>query len=100
MDWYDILCLHLRVSETIRVWFATKVLLAHPHRFSEYLLECPSADVRASFSKIIIFLSHYALMEETQVEVQQSSGKSSLESGMRTNPNHCLYAQVVPVKHQ
>lgn len=74
MDWYDILCLHLRVSEAIRIWFATKVLLAHPHRFSEYLLECPSADVRAAFSKIIIFLSHYALMEETQVEVQQSSG--------------------------
>ena len=100
MDWYDILCLHLRVSEQIRVWFATKVLLAQPHRFSEYLLECPAADVRAAFSKIIIFLSHYALMEETQVEVQQTSGMIRFCSLLRLIQTNFYSSKAIPVKHR
>ena len=51
LDWYDILSQHLRCSVQTRAWFCSKVLFAHPGRFSEYLLECPSAEVRNSFSR-------------------------------------------------
>ena len=35
-----------RCSATSRAWFANNVLFAQPSRFSEYLLECPSPEVR------------------------------------------------------
>ena len=44
-DWYDALGIHLRHSRQVRNWFAQHALFAHPGRFSEYLLECPSTEV-------------------------------------------------------
>ena len=35
-----------RCSATSRAWFANNVLFSQPSRFSEYLLECPSPEVR------------------------------------------------------
>lgn len=60
-EWYDALCIHLRSSCNVRRWFANNVLFSHPHRFCEYLLECPSTEVRSAFVKIIVFLAHFAL---------------------------------------
>lgn len=71
-EWYEALSLHLKVHESIRTWFATNVLLCHPHRFGEYLLECPSADVRSAFARLIVFLAHYALQDSTQIEIHSS----------------------------
>ena len=48
-EWYDALYLLLRCSRNVRKWFAQNVLFAHPSRFAEYLLECPSSEV-SSFS--------------------------------------------------
>ncbi|XP_054167467.1 probable ubiquitin carboxyl-terminal hydrolase FAF-X [Oppia nitens] len=87
LDWYEILTLHLKVSESIRMWFITKVLLAHQNRFSEYLLECPSADVRVAFSKIIIYLAHFTLMDGSQVDIQQSSHQNETSP---INLSNCL----------
>ena len=44
-EWYDALSVHLQHSKNVRNWFAQNILFAHPHRFSEYLLECPSSEV-------------------------------------------------------
>ena len=44
-EWYDALSIHLRHSKNVRQWFAQSVLFAHPSRFAEYLLECPSSEV-------------------------------------------------------
>uniref|UniRef100_T1IZS4 ubiquitinyl hydrolase 1 n=1 Tax=Strigamia maritima TaxID=126957 RepID=T1IZS4_STRMM len=60
-EWYDAVCIHLRNSKKVRSWFATNVLFAHPHRFSEYLLECPSTEVRTAFVKVLVFLAHFSL---------------------------------------
>ena len=46
IDWYEILSQHLRCSPASRAWFANHIFFAQPTRFSEYLLECPSAEVR------------------------------------------------------
>ena len=46
IDWYEILSQHLRCSPASRAWFANNIFFAQPTRFSEYLLECPSAEVR------------------------------------------------------
>ncbi|XP_033356836.1 probable ubiquitin carboxyl-terminal hydrolase FAF-X isoform X1 [Bombus vosnesenskii] len=62
-DWYDIVCHHLRSSKTVRSWFAHNVLFNHPHRFCEYLLSCPSTEVRTAFLKILVFLAHISLLD-------------------------------------
>ncbi|KAL4715254.1 hypothetical protein ACJJTC_007836 [Scirpophaga incertulas] len=58
-DWHDILCQHLRCSQSVRAWFASD-LFKDRHRLSEYLLSCPSAEVRVVFMKIIMFVSHFS----------------------------------------
>ena len=37
------------------------MLFSQPGRFSEYLLQCPSAEVRQAVSKLIVFCAHFAL---------------------------------------
>ncbi|CAK1599935.1 unnamed protein product [Parnassius mnemosyne] len=61
-DWHDILCQHLRCSQAVRAWFATD-LFKHPHRLCDYLLSCPSAEVRIVFMKIIVFLAHFSIQD-------------------------------------
>ncbi|XP_068629076.1 probable ubiquitin carboxyl-terminal hydrolase FAF isoform X3 [Battus philenor] len=63
-DWHDILCQHLRYSQTVRAWFASD-LFKHPHRLCDYLLSCPSAEVRIVFMKIIVFLAHFSIQDPT-----------------------------------
>ncbi|XP_065887407.1 ubiquitin carboxyl-terminal hydrolase 9X-like isoform X3 [Dysidea avara] len=55
-EWYDALHPYLNYSHTIRQWFAQNVLLKHPERIPQYLLECPSAEVRNMFSKLLLYL--------------------------------------------
>ncbi|XP_016095403.1 probable ubiquitin carboxyl-terminal hydrolase FAF-X [Sinocyclocheilus grahami] len=62
-DWYDALCILLRHSKNVRSWFAHSVLFAFPTRFSEFLLECPSAEVRGAFAKLIVFIAHFSLQD-------------------------------------
>lgn len=33
MDWFDVLCHHLRAFKSVRSWFATNILFQHPHRY-------------------------------------------------------------------
>ncbi|KAF5307812.1 hypothetical protein FQR65_LT06684 [Abscondita terminalis] len=61
IEWCDVLCLHLRTASSIRSWFAHQMLFNHPHRFCEYLLSCPSNEVRSAFMKIIVLLAHFSL---------------------------------------
>ncbi|CAG9782928.1 unnamed protein product [Diatraea saccharalis] len=61
-DWHDILCHHLRCSQAVRAWFASE-LFKHPHRLCDYLLSCPSAEVRLVFMKIIVFLAHFSIKD-------------------------------------
>ena len=65
MEWYEDLISYLKTSCAIRSWFLEKRLLENPNLFCEFLLECPSPDVRQAFSKIIVFLVHYALIDKT-----------------------------------
>ena len=47
-DWYDAIALILSRSRNARHWFARNILLSHPHRLAEYLLECPVGEVWTS----------------------------------------------------
>ncbi|XP_074657837.1 ubiquitin carboxyl-terminal hydrolase 9X-like [Tubulanus polymorphus] len=62
-EWYDALSIHLRHSKLTRTWFAEKVLFENSHRFAEYLLECPSSEVRSAFVKVLVFLAHFSLQD-------------------------------------
>lgn len=62
-DWYEALLGPMRVSKTARLWIGQRVLLDHPQRFCEYLLQCPSAEVRSAFVKILVFLAHLSLSD-------------------------------------
>uniref|UniRef100_A0A6I8RWE9 ubiquitinyl hydrolase 1 n=1 Tax=Xenopus tropicalis TaxID=8364 RepID=A0A6I8RWE9_XENTR len=76
-DWYDALCILLRHSKNVRFWFAHGVLFAYPNRFSEYLLECPSAEVRGAFAKLIVFIAHFSLQDGPCTLPFASPGPSS-----------------------
>ena len=54
IDWYEILSQHLRCSPASRAWFANHIFFAQPTRFSEYLLECPSAEVSPPTTTMIL----------------------------------------------
>ncbi|EHB09100.1 Putative ubiquitin carboxyl-terminal hydrolase FAF-Y [Heterocephalus glaber] len=62
-DWCEALCILLRHSKNVRFWFAQNVLFNVSSRFSEYLLECPSAEVRDAFAKLIVFIAHFSLKD-------------------------------------
>ena len=62
-EWYDAVCVLLRHSKAVREWFAKYVLFSHPDRFSEYLLECPSGEVRlCGFSLLFVLFYTWTLM--------------------------------------
>ena len=58
-EWYESLTQHLRYSRNVRNWFCQKVLFAQPTRFCEYILECPTAEVRTAFVRLIVFVAHF-----------------------------------------
>ncbi|XP_014240200.1 probable ubiquitin carboxyl-terminal hydrolase FAF-X [Cimex lectularius] len=60
-DWYDALYHHLKSYASVRSWFTHNILFKHPNRFCEYLLSCPSTEVRTVFMRIIVFLAHFSL---------------------------------------
>ena len=81
VEWYEILTMHLRVSPMIRAWFAHNIMLVDsPCRFSEYILECISTEIRNVFVKLVLFISHYALSDgqNCQVEIELDDGTREL----------------------
>lgn len=74
---YDALCILLRHSKNVRFWFAHNVLFNVSNRFSEYLLECPSAEVRGAFAKLIVFIAHFSLQDGPCPSPFASPGPSS-----------------------
>ncbi|XP_052783474.1 probable ubiquitin carboxyl-terminal hydrolase FAF-X isoform X2 [Mya arenaria] len=60
-EWYEALTCNLRSSKSVRIWFATNVMFPQPGRFAEYLLECPSSEVRNAFGKVVVCLAHFSL---------------------------------------
>lgn len=83
IEWNEILTMHLRTSPMIRAWFAHNILIETPCRFSEYLLECISNDIRNVFVKLVIFISHYALLDgpNCQVEIEMDDGRDIVQCG-------------------
>ncbi|KAL1497662.1 hypothetical protein ABEB36_008585 [Hypothenemus hampei] len=63
MEWCDVLCVHLRASPAIRMWFGMNVLFNHMGRFCEYLLSCPSNEVRSAFIRIVVLLAHFSIKD-------------------------------------
>ncbi|CAG7834571.1 unnamed protein product [Allacma fusca] len=57
-DWYEVTAAYLKYSKSVRSHFATFALFRDPCRIGEYLLECPSSEVRGAFAKFLVFLSH------------------------------------------
>ncbi|KAK1798090.1 hypothetical protein P4O66_000585 [Electrophorus voltai] len=90
-DWYDALCVLLRHSKTVRCWFAHNFLFAFPQRFSEYLLECPSAEVRGAFAKLIVFIAHFSLQDGPCLIPGTSPGSSQTCDSL-TLSDHLLRA--------
>lgn len=75
-EWYEILITHLSVSPVIRGWFAHNQLLEHSSRLSEYLLDCPSTDIRNMFAKLVIFIAHFALQDgNLTLDIESDDGK-------------------------
>ncbi|VVC40180.1 Hypothetical protein CINCED_3A020619 [Cinara cedri] len=65
MDWYDLIAPHISNFASVRAWFARNILFNHPQRFVEYLLQCMSAEVRSFFIKLVAYLAHYSLQDDS-----------------------------------
>ncbi|XP_061081564.1 probable ubiquitin carboxyl-terminal hydrolase FAF-X isoform X1 [Conger conger] len=91
-DWYDALCILLRHSKNVRYWFAHNVLFAYTNRFSEYLLECPSAEVRGAFAKLIVFIAHFSLQDGPCPSPAASPGPSTQACDNLSLSDHLLRA--------
>ncbi|KAG2456362.1 USP9X hydrolase, partial [Polypterus senegalus] len=89
---YDALCILLRHSKNVRYWFAHNVLFAYQNRFSEYLLECPSAEVRGAFSKLIVFIAHFSLQDGPCSSPFGSPGPSTQACDNLSLSDHLLRA--------
>ncbi len=46
MEWFEAIQPYLLYNHRTRRWFVDTAFLQRRERFSEYLLECPSAEVR------------------------------------------------------
>ncbi|XP_065055791.1 probable ubiquitin carboxyl-terminal hydrolase FAF-X isoform X1 [Rhopilema esculentum] len=57
-EWGEVLSGLLKQSAKLRQWFAIEVLLSHPERMVEYLIDCPVAEIRSAFAKVIVYLAH------------------------------------------
>ncbi|KAM6149271.1 ubiquitin carboxyl-terminal hydrolase 9X-like [Rhynchocyon petersi] len=91
-DWYDALCVLLRHSKNVRLWFAHNVLFNVSNRFSEYLLECPSAEIRGAFAKLIVFLAHFSLEDKPCPSLFSSPGTSDQTCDHLSLSEHLLKA--------
>ena len=64
-EWTELLSHCIRCSRQARNYLASEVLFKHPNRFQEYLIDCPTADVSASFrrtfSMTILFASRFVV---------------------------------------
>jgi ubiquitin carboxyl-terminal hydrolase 9/24 len=93
-EWYELLTLHLRYSKAARSWFCQEALFAHPSRFCEYILECPTAEVRTSFVRIIVFIAHFSLNDGAypvpSILQQQPQQPLLLEAGGNTLSDYLL----------
>ena len=87
---YDALCILLRHSKNVRFWFAHNVLFNVSNRFSEYLLECPSAEVRGAFAKLIVFIAHFSLQDGPCPSPFASPGPSSQVIAQFTSNDYML----------
>uniref|UniRef100_A0A672P7L3 ubiquitinyl hydrolase 1 n=1 Tax=Sinocyclocheilus grahami TaxID=75366 RepID=A0A672P7L3_SINGR len=79
-------------SKNVRSWFAHNVLFAFPTRFSEYLLECPSAEVRGAFAKLMVFIAHFSLQDGPCPAPVTSPGSSTQACDGVTLSDHLLHS--------
>lgn len=91
-EWYDVVCMLLRQSKVVREWFAKFVLFCNPDRFSEYLLECPSGEVRNVFAKILVFLAHYSRQDGPCCPYPENSKQEIELDNKATLSDHILNA--------
>lgn len=85
---------YLRSSQRIRQWFSYYLLAECPNIISQYLLECPSSDVRMIMSKLLSSLVHYCYSDPPlQVQVQTTtittiSSNNNNNSTPQASPKH------------
>lgn len=69
-EWGEVLSGILKQSPRLRQWFAVEVLLLHPERMMEYLIDCPVAEIRSAFAKVIVYLAHTTRQDGPWTEKQ------------------------------
>jgi len=91
-EWSEALHIHLRTSKTVRSWFAFNVIFKNPNILTEYLLECPSSEVRVTFVKIFVILTSLTLTDGPCPNLPSATGHSQLSDPSATLSDHLLTA--------
>ncbi|XP_037075311.1 probable ubiquitin carboxyl-terminal hydrolase FAF-X, partial [Pollicipes pollicipes] len=83
-EWYEALLPHLTHSARARTWLAQHVLFVNGNsRFCEYLLECPSSEVRSTFAKLLVLLARYSTTQPppSPLAPSETNGLCSTDGG-------------------
>ncbi|CAF3682375.1 unnamed protein product [Rotaria sp. Silwood1] len=82
-EWIDPISHCLRLSRKARYYLADELLIKHPNRFHEYLIDCTSAEVRSGFSRILVVLARTSRQDDENSN--QSSDQILIEDTIITN---------------
>ncbi|CAF1148229.1 unnamed protein product [Rotaria sordida] len=63
-DWTESISHCLRLSRKARYYLADELLVKHPNRFQEYLIDCTSPEVRGGFSRILVALARSSRQDD------------------------------------
>ena len=70
-DWTDLMILLLKHVGCTRVWLAENWIFKYKKLISEYILDCPSAEVRQAIVKLLVFLCHFSNFDGPYLTIQQ-----------------------------
>jgi ubiquitin carboxyl-terminal hydrolase 9/24 len=64
IEWSEIFAAHLKANQASRVWLIQLLLQQKPTLITEYLIDCPSADVRQAFGRLLALLAQLLFQEQ------------------------------------
>nr|XP_027204063.1 probable ubiquitin carboxyl-terminal hydrolase FAF-X [Dermatophagoides pteronyssinus] len=90
-DWYESLIPYLQHNSSIRSWFIANHLMLNANKLlNEFLLQCPSLDVRIAFEKLIIFLIRYSILDQQKPQQQEDTTTTITESTINPFVNEIM----------
>ncbi|ESN99988.1 hypothetical protein HELRODRAFT_192681, partial [Helobdella robusta] len=97
-EWLEAILPYFRNVRSIRNWFIQNILFNRPTRFAEFMLECPSTEIRNVFMRMMVYLAHFS-RQDGPCSPSITPLYPSQESNM-TSSDHILRAMLSLLKKE